>query len=138
MNNDTAGALLVMVLAALGVAVLAYVLMPTAAGALECRERPDGKTYWSYRLIDGERCWYRGHRVLPKSRLHWPAKPKPKKIKSDPVFNQIRAQVKTVKPNEVNDIDAMAQEQPTPFVTLTDKLQSWGTWFSNRVGEVFK
>ena len=33
MNNDTSGALLVLVLAAFGLAVLAYVLMPTAAGA---------------------------------------------------------------------------------------------------------
>jgi hypothetical protein len=32
-NNDTFGSLVTMVLAALGLAVLAYMLMPTAAGA---------------------------------------------------------------------------------------------------------
>jgi hypothetical protein len=139
MNNDTAATLAVMVLAALGIAVLAYVLMPTAAGALECQERPgDHRSYWSYRIVDGDRCWYRGHRVIPKSRLHWPAEPKPKPIKGDPIFNKTKAEVKTVPANEVNAIDAMAQEPPTPFIFLSDKFQGWAMWFSNRVGEVFK
>ena len=124
---------------AFSVAVLAYVLMPTAAGALECRERPgDRASYWSYRIVDGERCWYRGHRRIAKSRLHWPAEPKAKPIKGDPVFNKIRAEVKTVPADEVNAIDATAQEPPTPFVYLSDRLQGWAMWFSNRVGEVFK
>ncbi len=85
------GALFALLLAALGLVILAYILMPTAAGALECKERPDGTTYWRYRIIDGERCWFKGHRVLPKSSLHWPDEPKPKKFKGDPVFNKINA-----------------------------------------------
>ncbi len=88
---ETAGALFAMLLAAGGLAILAYMLMTTAAGALECKERPDGKSYWSYRIIAGERCWYRGEGRKPKSSLHWPDEPKPKRERRDPVFNQIRA-----------------------------------------------
>ena len=75
---ETAGALFVLLLAALGLAVLAFIFMPTAAGAIECRARPgDRNSYWSYREIDGRRCWYRGHRRMAKSQLHWP-EPEPK------------------------------------------------------------
>jgi hypothetical protein len=76
---------------ALLVCVLIYLIFVGFAAALECKERPDGKSYWTYRLIDGQRCWYRGHRVLPKSSLHWPDD-EPKKIKGDPIFNKIRAE----------------------------------------------
>lgn len=77
---------------ALLVCVAIYLIFIGFAAALECKERPDGKSYWTYRLVDGERCWYRGHRRLPKSSLHWPDEPKAKPIKGDPVFNQIRAE----------------------------------------------
>jgi hypothetical protein len=66
-----------------------YLVFVGFAAAIECKERPEGGSYWSWRLIDGQRCWYRGEGVLPKSSLQWPAKPE-KKIKGDPVF-QIRA-----------------------------------------------
>ncbi len=88
MNHETSASLFVLLVAAIGIVVLIWAI---PALALECAERPDGKSYWSYRLIENQRCWYRGHRVIPKSRLHWPDEPKPKKIKGDPVFNQIRA-----------------------------------------------
>ncbi|WP_298256849.1 hypothetical protein [Bradyrhizobium sp.] len=36
-------------------------------------ERPAGQHgYWSYRLIDGRKCWYEGKRMLSKSLLAWP------------------------------------------------------------------
>ena len=106
MNNDTSASLMTMLLAAIGVAIMAYVLMPTAAGALECKERPDDKSYWSYRIIDGQRCWYRGHRVIPKSRLEWPDEPKPKREHRDPVFNQLRADA---------GLDAVTWHMKRPF-----------------------
>lgn len=102
---ETAGALLVMVLAALGIAILAFMLMTTAAGALECKERPDSKSYWSYRIVDGDRCWYRGHGRKPKSQLEWPEK-KPQREHRDPVFNQIRADA---------GLDAVTWHMARPF-----------------------
>jgi hypothetical protein len=29
--------------------------------------------YWSYRLIDGRKCWYEGKKMLSKSLLAWPS-----------------------------------------------------------------
>src|SRR5262245_65566559 len=35
-------------------------------------ERPaNARSYWSYRLIDGRKCWYEGKPMLSKSLLHW-------------------------------------------------------------------
>ena len=31
--------------------------------------------YWSWRLIDGRKCWYEGKPMLSKSSLEWPAHP---------------------------------------------------------------
>jgi hypothetical protein len=141
-------------LLALLVCVAIYLIFVGFAAALECKERPDDRSYWTYRLIDGQRCWYRGHRVISKSRLHWPDDPKPeKKIKGDPVFNQIRAEkyqaplrsdepmtitkngitMKIVKPNEYNELDAKADERPfVMFPEVSDKMQSLLDWWSRR------
>jgi len=55
------------------------VLMPTGeanAKALECSvARPSSaQGYWSWRLIDGRKCWYAGKTMISKSLLQWPAK----------------------------------------------------------------
>src|SRR3984893_17013711 len=45
-----------------------------AAEAKQCSEalpsKPQG--HWSYRLIDGRKCWYEGENNFPKSLLQWP------------------------------------------------------------------
>ena len=55
------------------------VLMPTGvanAKAMECSvARPSSaQGYWSWRLIDGRKCWYVGKTMISKSLLQWPAK----------------------------------------------------------------
>jgi len=44
------------------------------AQAIECNaaipSNPQG--HWSYRLIDGRKCWYQGENNLSKSLLRWP------------------------------------------------------------------
>ena len=47
----------------------------TPVQAKQCSaERPaNARSYWSYRLIDGRKCWYEGKPMLSKSLLHWPA-----------------------------------------------------------------
>ena len=36
-------------------------------------ERPsNARSFWSYRLIDGRKCWYEGKPMMPKSVLYWP------------------------------------------------------------------
>ena len=46
----------------------------TASSAVECRaELPSGRTdYWSWRIIDGKRCWYPGRPGMSKAKLLWP------------------------------------------------------------------
>ncbi len=47
----------------------------TPAQAKQCStERPsNAQSYWSYRLIDGRKCWYEGKPGFSKSLLHWSA-----------------------------------------------------------------
>jgi hypothetical protein len=46
------------------------------AKAMECSvARPSNATgYWSWRLIDGRKCWYAGKTMISKSLVQWPAK----------------------------------------------------------------
>lgn len=44
-----------------------------AQAATECQaEIVKGRTsHWTYRLIDGRKCWYEGKTQLPKTELYW-------------------------------------------------------------------
>jgi hypothetical protein len=57
--------------------IAALVLTGAAhAKAMECSvARPSNPPgYWSWRLIDGRKCWYAGKTMISKSLLRWPAK----------------------------------------------------------------
>ncbi|HMM88479.1 MAG TPA: hypothetical protein PKA25_04820 [Bradyrhizobium sp.] len=58
------------------VGALTFTFLGSAKPALakECSsDRPsNARSYWSYRLIDGRKCWYEGKPMLSKSLLHWP------------------------------------------------------------------
>ena len=62
---------------AVGIAALAPIGMLTAqakAQIRECRASPSkAQGHWSWRLIDGRKCWYAGKTVISKSTLRWPA-----------------------------------------------------------------
>jgi hypothetical protein len=58
--------------AAIVLAVALEVVLPTAkAETIECRARPETREYWSWREIDGRRCWFKGHRSISKKLLSW-------------------------------------------------------------------
>jgi hypothetical protein len=116
-------------------------LSSTPAHAKQCHaQRPsDASTYWSYRLIDGRKCWYEGRPGFSKSLLSWPAgqtaKASPRRDPDPPQAsrpNPLNAQASI---SEVAD----AQPQPTPEAvdrspaqppkgTLTpDDLRAWGS-----------
>jgi hypothetical protein len=45
------------------------------AGAVEAKQQCSvsaGKGYWSWRMIDGRKCWYEGKPMLSKAMLEWP------------------------------------------------------------------
>ena len=56
---------------------LSLIWMAAAVGKQQCSvampATPHG--YWSWRLIDGRRCWYEGKPMLSKSSLEWSAQP---------------------------------------------------------------
>lgn len=55
-------------------AVLLFVVTVGDAHAIECRDASvKGNGHWSYRLIDGKRCWFSGPR-RSKDELHWAAR----------------------------------------------------------------
>ena len=60
---------------------------------------PHGR-WWSYRLMDGRKCWYEGKPLLSKSLLEWP------KDAAQPVSNREVTSVVTEKPG--NPLDAQA------------------------------
>jgi len=58
----------------LPIGVVVLIGMQTAQAKIECSAalpaHPQG--HWSYRLIDGRKCWYQGETNLSKSLLEWP------------------------------------------------------------------
>ena len=41
------------------------------ANAMECRSSKGENGHWTWRLIDGRKCWYPGRASLDKAKLHW-------------------------------------------------------------------
>ena len=64
--------LLVLAASIAGVSPVAFVFsVPAQAKQCSTERPPNARSYWSYRLIDGRKCWYEGKPMLSKSMLHW-------------------------------------------------------------------
>ena len=72
------------------------------------------KGHWSYRLIDGRKCWYEGENNFPKSLLQWPeqtsglsafgkAAPSPEEELLPPVTQTVSPQAE---PNSQSDAES--------------------------------
>jgi hypothetical protein len=56
-------------------ATLLLVSSPAAqAGQCSAEKPPDAQTWWSWRIIDGRKCWYEGKPKISKSLLQWDAR----------------------------------------------------------------
>jgi hypothetical protein len=55
------------------VAALSIIAMATAQAKQQCSVAAGSTGYWSWRSIDGRKCWYEGKPMLSKSELEWPA-----------------------------------------------------------------
>jgi hypothetical protein len=55
------------------IATILSVSTEAASAKQQCTASADGHGYWSWRLIDGRKCWYQGKPMLSKSELEWPA-----------------------------------------------------------------
>ena len=89
-------------------------LVPTGganAKAVECSvARPsNAQGYWSWRLIDGRKCWYAGKTMISKSLLQWPAKASVQ-AKADPKPVPVTVVPVTVVTGKLGDpLDAQAR-----------------------------
>jgi hypothetical protein len=56
------------------IAALLSIGMPTAQAKQQCSASmpSNPQRWWSYRLIEGRKCWYEGKPMLSKSLLEWP------------------------------------------------------------------
>jgi hypothetical protein len=80
--------------------------MPNAQAKQQCNatapSNPHGHS-WSYRLIDGRKCWYEGEPMLSKSLLEWP-----KEASAQPVSNR-EEDASVVKGKPGNPLDSQAR-----------------------------
>jgi hypothetical protein len=55
--------------------IMIAVFLTSNAHAIDCRADLPSKRgeYWSYRIIDGRKCWYAGRPMMSKSLLRWRA-----------------------------------------------------------------
>ncbi len=77
----------------------------TASSAVECSaELPSARTdFWSWRIIDGKRCWYPGRPGMSKAKLQWPQSAR----------QPVREQGEALQPkNERNYIQPPVKELP--------------------------
>ncbi|HEY9452293.1 MAG TPA: hypothetical protein VIR82_06460 [Bradyrhizobium sp.] len=85
-------------------ATLLSVGVPDAQAKQQCRgaapSNPHGE-WWSYRLIDGRKCWYQGKPMLSKALLEWPREVSARSVPKENVSA-------TVTQNPGNPLDAQA------------------------------
>jgi hypothetical protein len=86
--------------------------IPDAQAKQQCSaaipSHPHG--HWSYRLIDGRKCWYEGKPMLSKSLLEWP-----EEASAQPVSNKEVTSVAAEKPGNPLDSQARALEDSDTF-----------------------
>ena len=95
------------------VATLLSVGMPNAQAKQQCSAATPSNAHgrwWSYRLIDGRKCWYEGKPMLSKSLLEWP-----KEASAQPVSNGEVTSVLTKKPGIPSDSQAWALKDSDTF-----------------------
>ena len=120
---------------------VAFFFATTPTQAKQCSaERPsNAQSYWSYRLIDGRKCWYEGKPMLSKSLLHWPTSSRTAAANPRPSSERQPAKPRDLMDAQasISDDDAakpkpqanpeIVDASPVPRATLTtDDLRAWG------------
>ena len=74
------------------IATLLSVGIPNAQAKQQCSaaapKNPHGQ-WWSYRLIDGRKCWYEGKPMLSKSLLEWPKEASAQRVSNGKVTSVV-------------------------------------------------
>jgi hypothetical protein len=94
------------------IATLSSIEIPTAQAKQKCSatmsSNPHG--YWSWRLIDGRKCWYEGKPMLSKSLLELPAQ-----ASAQPNSDRELTRVPPEKPSNPLDSQAWAPNDQDTF-----------------------
>ncbi|WJR75190.1 hypothetical protein [Bradyrhizobium sp. NP1] len=94
-------------------AMLSSIDLATAQAKQQCSAAmpsdPHGR-WWSYRLIDGRKCWYEGKPNLSKSLLEWP-----EETPAPPAPREEAASAFARKPGNLLNAQALAQEGVDTF-----------------------
>jgi hypothetical protein len=97
----------------------------TTAQAKQCKtERPShARSYWSYRLIDGRKCWYEGKPMLSKSSLHWsPARTaKADDPEREPILRASRYNFLDAQASIPDDSDSFERRWRSRFLEAVEK-----------------
>ena len=101
----------------LQIGIVFFFAVPTAQ-AKECSaalpSNPQGQ--WSYRFIDGRKCWYQGKNMVSKSLLQWTAQaPAPLDSDGTPIISLL-----VEKPDDLFDPDACCW----PALNDTDSFEA--------------
>jgi hypothetical protein len=59
---------------AFAVSIAAFFIVGTAEAKQQCSAAAGSQRYWSWRMIDGKKCWYEGKPMLSKAMLEWPTR----------------------------------------------------------------
>jgi len=94
------------------IAALSSIEISTAQAKQQCNaampSNPHG-SWWSYRLIDGRKCWYEGKPGLSKSLLEWPSE-----ASAQPASDEVA--ISTVPEKPLNPLDSQAwAPNPAPI-----------------------
>jgi hypothetical protein len=92
------------------------------AQAKECRAAPTSQKPWTYRLIDGRKCWYEGKAMISKSMLQWPRQaPAQQALAAQQApaaqanAGEVPIKILTVKPNNPLDAQALVPDDTDSF-----------------------
>jgi hypothetical protein len=95
------------------IAALSPVGIATAQEKQQCSaampSNPHGQ-WWSYRLIDGRKCWYQGKSLLSKSLLEWP-----KEASAQPASSREVTRAVAEKPGNPANSEAWAAKDSDSF-----------------------
>jgi hypothetical protein len=78
------------------IATLWLVGIPDAQAKQQCSTAAASNSHgrwWSYRLIDGRKCWYEGKPMLSKSLLEWPKEASAQTVSSREVTSVVTGKV---------------------------------------------
>ena len=87
-----------------------------AEAATQCQaEIVKGRTsHWTYRLIDGRKCWYEGKTQLPKSDLYWGDRKEPEEAAEAAIPSAKPAAPEVKRATPARPLETNAQASPAP------------------------